>query len=68
MEQIKIVRRRSRVVPIVITLIILALIVAAVLFLARDGAGGRLAQLLLPAGPWTTGNLMSLGISTPFAS
>jgi hypothetical protein len=42
MEQPKIVRKRSRAVPIVLTLIILALIVAAVLFLA---GGGTVQQL-----------------------
>jgi hypothetical protein len=44
MEQIKIVRKRSRAVPIVLTLIIVALIVAAVLFLAGDSTVERLSQ------------------------
>jgi hypothetical protein len=45
MEQIRIVRRRSRTVPIIVTLIVLALIVAAVLFLTSGGAVGQVSSL-----------------------
>ena len=73
MEQIKIVRKRSRAVPIALTLIILALLVAAVLFLAGDSTVERLSRAtdgstIARLDPCKPGNLLSLATSIPFAS
>jgi hypothetical protein len=48
MEPIAIVKRRSRVWPLLITLIVLALIVAAVLFLMNGGRVDDLASVQPP--------------------